>query len=285
MTLPGVAFTALAAAAARAVETSRPDRLVEDPFAAAFVAAAPSPVPLPTLWPDDVATLTEQETLLLLGANYVGLRTRFFDDVLHDARQVVLLAAGLDTRAFRLPWPAGTTVFELDRLDVLAFKTAVLAAEAPDVETRCTRVPVGTDLAADWATPLLAAGLDPTAPTTWIAEGLLQYLSPRAEQDLVTAVDRLSAPGSVLAVERALDLGDPAELRDGAERAGVRIDRLVHTGRRADLTTWLHDHGWTARDVPVDDVADRYHRPLLHPRLIQAPRHPTPAGFTTATKG
>ncbi|NUT47860.1 MAG: SAM-dependent methyltransferase [Saccharothrix sp.] len=283
MTLPGVAFTALAAAAARAVETSRADRLVEDPFAAAFVAAAPSPVPLPTRWPDDDATLTDQETLLLLGANYVGLRTRFFDDVLRDADQVVLLAAGLDTRAFRLAWPDGATVFELDRPDVLAFKTTVLAGHT----ARCALVGVPADLAGDWTTPLLDAGFDRTRPTTWIAEGLLQYLSPQAEHDLLTAVDGLSARGSTLAVERALDLGDPSRLREGSERAGIRVDRLVHGGPRADLATWLHDRGWTAGDHPVDHVAARYDRPLLHPRLTgDTPRpQPTPAGFTTATKG
>jgi methyltransferase (TIGR00027 family) len=283
VSLPGVAFTALAAAAARAVETSRADRLVEDPFAAAFVAAVPSPVPLPTRWPDDLGTLTDQQTLLLLGAHYVGLRTRFLDDALRDAHQVVLLAAGLDTRAFRLDWPAGATVFELDRPDVLDVKSSVLTAV--DARARCTRVTVATDLAGDWTSPLLAAGFDRAAPTTWIAEGLLQYLSPDAEQGLVTAVDRLSAPGSTLAAERALDLGDPRHLRAGAERAGIRIDRLVHGGPRADLAGLLRGHGWTARDVPVDEVAARYGRPLVHPDLVRVPHRPTQAGFTTATKG
>ncbi|QFZ20011.1 SAM-dependent methyltransferase [Saccharothrix syringae] len=278
-----VGFTALAAAAGRAVETSRPDRLAVDPFAADFVAAAHPPVPLPTRWPDEGAELTQQEVLLLLGANYVGLRTRFFDDRLVGARQVVLLGAGLDTRAFRLAWPDGAVVFELDQPAVLEFKASVLTAPP-----RCTRVPVGVDLARDWAAALLAAGFDRSAPTAWLAEGLLQYLSPAAENALVTAVDALSAPGSALAVERALDLGDPARLREGAERAGVRVDRLVRSGPRDDLAAWLRDRGWHARDVPLDEVAAHYDRPLLHPRLVgdlpPGARQPTPAGFTTATK-
>ncbi len=276
--LSAIGFTALAAAAARAVETTRPDRLVEDPYAAAFVHAAGAP--LPTAWPDDLTGLTDRQTLLLLGANYVGLRTRFFDDALATGTpQVVLLAAGLDTRAFRLDWPAGTTVFELDQPDVLAFKGGVLTASP-----RCRRVPVPVDLAGDWTEPLCEAGFDPATPTTWLAEGLLHYLSPDAERALVDAVDRLSAPGSTLAVERAVVLDDPGGLREGGERVGIRLDRMVHGGPRADLATILRDHGWTAEDIPVDDVVTRYARPLLHPHLIQGPRQPTPAGFTTAAK-
>ncbi|MEV0679237.1 SAM-dependent methyltransferase [Actinosynnema sp. NPDC050436] len=274
----------MAVAAARAVESSRPDRLVEDPFAEAFVRAAPTPRPLPTRWPDDLAALTDQQVLLLLGANYVGLRTRFFDDALADpGRQVVLLAAGLDTRAFRLAWPAGTTAYELDQPEVPAFKDSVLTAPP-----RCTRVPVPVDLAGDWATPLRAAGFDPGTPTAWLAEGLLHYLDADAERALVDTVDRLSAPGSTLTVERAMTVPDRQALEDGSDRLGVRMDEIVHTGPRTDLTTTLRDRGWTAEDIPADTVATRYGRPLPHPDLVRAraggAAQPTQAGFTRAEK-
>src|SRR3989440_3686905 len=132
--ISGVGFTALAVAAGRAVESSRPDRVIEDPLAAAFVAAAHSPVPLPLRWPEPGTALSDQEVLLLHGADYVGLRSRFCDDYLRRAcsdgiGQVVVLAAGLDTRAFRLGWLAGARLFEIDQPSVLEFKDAVLRQE------------------------------------------------------------------------------------------------------------------------------------------------------------
>jgi methyltransferase (TIGR00027 family) len=120
----GVGVTALATAAARAMESSRPDRLVDDPFAAAFVEAAAPPVPMPTRMPDTSGPLSARDAVMVQAANYVGLRSRFFDDYLAGAcservGQAVVLAAGLDARAFRLGWPAGVRLFELDQPKVL----------------------------------------------------------------------------------------------------------------------------------------------------------------------
>jgi methyltransferase (TIGR00027 family) len=189
----GVGLTALAAAAGRAVESSRPDRLLDDPFAAAFVAAAHAPVPLPTRWPDagteQADRLTDQELLLLYGAGYVGLRSRLCDDYLRGAaaagvHQIVVLAAGLDTRAFRLDWPAGVRLFEVDQPKVLEFKDAVLRERG--ATARCGRTAVAADLREDWAAALTGTGFAASAPTAWLAEGLLQYLPAEAERALFT---------------------------------------------------------------------------------------------------
>ena len=123
----GPGLTALGLAAARAVETGMPDRLVEDPWGAAFLEAVDSPVPFPVRWPAPGDPVDDQQALLLHGTRYIGLRTRLYDDYVTDAvgsglRQVVLLAVGLDTRAFRLPWPADVRLFELDQPQVLDFK-------------------------------------------------------------------------------------------------------------------------------------------------------------------
>jgi methyltransferase (TIGR00027 family) len=106
----GIGLTALGAAAGRAIESSRPDRLIEDPFAAAFIDAARSPIPMAVRWPGEGEVVSEADALLVHGSHYIGLRSRFFDDYLSTAcagglRQVVVLGAGLDTRAFRIGWP------------------------------------------------------------------------------------------------------------------------------------------------------------------------------------
>ena len=267
----GVGLTALAAAAGRAVESTRPGRLIDDPLAAAFVAAADAPVPLPVRWPAADAEPTDQELLLLYGSGYVGLRTRFFDDYLLDARsagieQVVVLAAGLDTRAFRLAGLAGARLFEIDQPAVLSFKEDVLRSSG--AVARCARVALGRDLAADWVPALRAAGFATGAPTVWLAEGLLQYLSPSAEQDLFERITSLSAPGSRLAVERTTNLSrlaDDGRLREVAERTGIAMDTLVAGASRPDPSVWLH--GWTLTDSPVAEVASRYGRDLADPGL------------------
>ena len=121
----GVGLTALAVADARARETDRPDRLFDDPFAHLFIDHAGAAfTPVPSEGGVDIRAMR---------AEYVAIRTRYFDDALLTAtaagcRQVVLLAAGLDTRAFRLAWPGATHLFELDVPDVLAFKSRVLDA-------------------------------------------------------------------------------------------------------------------------------------------------------------
>jgi len=130
----GVSLTALAVAAGRAVETSRPDALVKDPFAAALVEAAHSHVEFPTAWPPDPEAVPPLQQPLLLASIYIGVRTRFIDDFLQSApatAQTVVLGAGLDTRSHRLDWPSGSRVFEIDHANVLDFKAGVLARLSP----------------------------------------------------------------------------------------------------------------------------------------------------------
>ena len=300
----GVGFTALMAAAARAVESTRPDRLIDDPLAAVFAAAA-QPPPLPLAWPEDGASLSEREALLLLGAGYVGMRCRFFDDFLRAAcacglRQVVILAAGLDARAFRLDWPSDLRLFEIDRPEVLAFKEAVLRERG--ARANCVRSALATDLGGDWPTALRLGGFDPTAPTAWLAEGLLQYLPAEAERRLLGDVHELSAVGSQLALERSVDLAGQGEglqrLRQTRQRTGIAMEGLVHTDRRPEPSGWLAAHGWSVADEPLNAVAERYHRNLTDPRLTgrlsadlrpgkpsASAQDPPAAGFTTASKG
>lgn len=140
------------------------------------------------------------------------LRTRFFDDYLLRTRaagcaQVVLLAASLDTRAYRLPWPTGTRLFELDLPGVLDFKELILHEAA--ATARVERIAIPVDLRADWSSPVGAAGLDAAEPTAWLCEGLLIYLSASEADRLLTTVSDLSAPGSRIAFEHGSAL-DPA---------------------------------------------------------------------------
>lgn len=181
MILDPVSQTARWTAAARARESSRPDRLFDDPWAARL-AASGGFVFLDLTSPD--------------GHNpYIAVRTRWLDDALASAhRQVVLVAAGLDTRAWRLDWPPGTVVVELDRDEVFREKARVLGGVAP----RCVRREVAVELDGAWEPALLAAGFDPTAPTTWVVEGLLVYLDESSAPALLGRLAALSAAGSVV---------------------------------------------------------------------------------------
>lgn len=271
----GVGLTAIAAAAARAVESSRPDQLIDDPLAAAFVAAANPPMPLPVRWPDRDAALSDREILLLHGAGYVGLRARFGDDQLRacvaGAGQVVVLAAGLDTRAFRLDWPDGVRLFEIDQPSMLEFKDVVLREQG--AVARCARTAVGADLRDDWAPVLADAGFDAGRPSVWLAEGLLQYLSADAERALFERIHDLSAPGSHLVVERTVgiaalvDGANGERLREISQRIGIAMDQLLDTEARPDPAAWLAVHGWAVTEHPVATIAERYRRDLKNPGL------------------
>ena len=184
-----VGLTALVVAAGRAVDTHRGDGLISDPYAESFVAAANPPHPLPTR-PTEPKDDSEDETWQMM-SGYMGTRTRFFDEYFAAAtrqgiRQVVLLAAGLDTRAQRLEWPEGTVLFEVDQERMIEFKDQVLDAEG--AVSRCDRRTVPVDLRDDWPAALEAAGFDRTAPTAWLTEGLLPYLPPEAQDALLRAI-------------------------------------------------------------------------------------------------
>ncbi|MDD7966875.1 SAM-dependent methyltransferase [Actinomycetospora lemnae] len=255
-----VGLTALVVAAGRSVDTHRADGLISDPYAERFVAAAAPPHPLPTR-PTPPRDDSDDELWQMM-SGYMGVRTRFFDEFFAAAgrdgvRQAVILAAGLDARAQRLAWAEGTTLWEIDQPAVLAFKDDVLAEDG--AAARCDRRTVAVDLRDDWPAALDRAGLDPTAPTAWLAEGLLPYLPAEAQEALLAAVHERSAAGSRIAVEDFTDIGrqleDPA-FRRVAAGIGVDMPALLHTDDRPDPGDRLAALGWTVRrDVAVDVAA------------------------------
>lgn len=265
----GVGLTALMVAAARAIETHRPDSLADDVYAEHFVRAATASAD----WPVRPAQARGGEANPLWGrlGRYFGLRTRVLDDFLLRAahtgvRQVVLFGAGLDTRAFRIDWPPGLAVYEIDRDGVLAFKHRVLDGLAAVPKAR--RRPIAVDLRDDWVGPLAEAGFDPGAPTAWLAEGLLLYLPPHAERGLVESVDRLSAPGSVLACEVKLGLESP-QVRSSPvyavarQEIGVDLLALFDGEPRPDSVGHLTELGWSATVRTPFDFARHHGRDLL----------------------
>ncbi|WP_159447764.1 SAM-dependent methyltransferase [Streptoalloteichus hindustanus] len=235
----GVGSTSLLLALARAAESRRPDRLFTDPYAAEFAAAAP-------VVPDLPMEAGARRTAL---ADYLAVRTRFFDDSLVEAanfgcRQVVQLGAGLDTRAFRLDWPPGTTVYEVDQPAVLEFKEAVLARCG--AMPRSGRMVVPADLTGEWVAALLDAGFDPAERVVWAAEGVLYYLTPEDGDRVMVALGERTAAGSRFVVEHIT-----REVVGSATLSGVRSE-LVR--RRAewrsfvdDPVAWLRRHGWHVR--------------------------------------
>ncbi len=265
----GVGMTALGVAAGRALETQRPDALITDPYAHSFVEAADAPVPIPTS-PQDLETEAWKDDVLWSSmADYLGVRSRFFDRFFAQAaadgiEQVVLLAAGLDARAFRLEWPAGCDLFEVDQPKVLEFKDGVL--DARGARPGCRRRTVPVDLRDDWSAALRAAGFDPGRPTAWLAEGLLPYLPADAERNLFERIRELSAPGSRLAVEQVdsdiRTLMDEEDMRHAADQMGVDMSALWHADAKEDPERVLTDLGWTVRSDTAADVAGEYGRRL-----------------------
>ncbi|SDG98158.1 methyltransferase, TIGR00027 family [Sinosporangium album] len=268
----GVGLTALMVAAARAIETHRPDSLASDTFAEYFVRASRASTAWPTR-PEEVPYGDANPLWGRLG-RYFGLRTRVLDDFLTDSaragiRQVVLLGAGLDTRAFRLDWPQGQTVYEIDRDGVLAFKHGVLDGLA--ATPTATRRPIAADLRDDWARSLVNAGFDRTAPTAWLAEGLLLYLPSAAEQRLIHIVDDLSVDGSTLAFEVKLGTESP-EVRANPvytttkQQIGVDLLALFDREPRPDSAGSLEARGWsTAIHTPFDFARHHGRGPLPEP--------------------
>jgi methyltransferase (TIGR00027 family) len=262
--LGGVSDTALGAAEMRAEESRRSDRLLDDPFAAAFVAAAPPLFPdVPSLADDaDLAALVEA------GISGVAVRTRFFDEYLEavcaaGCRQVVLLAAGLDTRAFRLDWPNGVQLFELDLPEVFAFKEQVLAKEG--ARPRCDRRVVPVDLRGDWPHSLTASGFQPTRVSAWVAEGLLVYLSGEDAARLLTAVGDLSAHESRVSFDHDIP-GQASTLRQAQEIDGMaEVAAMWHGGLTEHPAQWLDEHGWHADSIARDTLARSYGRDLVDP--------------------
>ena len=193
----------------------------------------------------------------------IAVRTRFFDDFFVQAtgsgiRQAVILASGLDTRAYRLPWPAGTVVYEIDQPEVIEFKTRTLAGLG--AEPTAVRRTVAIDLRDDWPSALAEAGLDPGQPTAWSAEGLLVYLPPDAQDRLFDNIVALSAPGSAIATEQ-MDLRNAPpdwaqRLTERSRRIGSNINlaELFYTGERNTAAEYLTAHGWRVDIRPTEQA-------------------------------
>jgi methyltransferase (TIGR00027 family) len=266
-----VGATALGVAAARAVETAGADPLIRDEFARILVSSA-GPAWIRLADPE-LAWLDGDEhgqRVHRLGCDYQAVRTHFFDDYFAAAisdgiPQAVILAAGLDARAYRLNWPAGTAVYEIDQPRVLEYKTGIL--EQHGAVPAASRRPVPVDLRDDWPAALTAAGFDRSAPTAWLAEGLLPYLPSDAVDRLFEMVTALSAPGSQVAVE-AFHINAKSNTqrwRRMRERLGldVNVEALTfHEPDRSDAAEWLADHGWQVHGVNNRDEMARLGRPV-----------------------
>lgn len=260
-----VGSTAVMVAAARASETAGPDPLIRDPYAQILVAGAATGVweaLLDETLVDKVAEVDpEIAAIYQQMRNYQAVRTHFFDAFFADAtasgiRQVVILASGLDSRAYRLDWPAGTTVYEIDQPKVLAYKEHTLAEH--DVTPSVQRRAVGIDLRQDWPAALTVAGFDPAAPTAWLAEGLLMYLPAEGQDRLFDQITALSAPGSRIAAETAGNHRSDERREQMSERfkkisetigltQTVDIQELIYQDEdRAVVQAWLDEHGWSA---------------------------------------
>jgi methyltransferase (TIGR00027 family) len=274
-----VGSTAVMVAAARAVETDQPDALIRDPYAKLLVTNAGAGVLWEAMLDPDVAArvaaLDEESAAHLQHMRgYQAVRTNFFDTYFADAvasgiRQVVILASGLDSRAYRLDWPAGTTVYEIDQPQVLAYKSTTLAENG--VTPSADRRAVAIDLRLDWPAALRAAGFDPSARTAWLAEGLLMYLPAEAQDRLFTLIGELSPPGSRVSAETAPAHAEERrqQMRERFKKVAdeIGLEQTVDVGElmyrdehRANVTDWLNDHGWRARAQRSTDEMRRLGR-------------------------
>ncbi|SEH93122.1 methyltransferase, TIGR00027 family [Mycolicibacterium rutilum] len=276
-----VGATATMVAAARAVASIGEDALISDPYAEPLVRAVGvdffTRLASGELKIEDLDTDNASMGMARMTDN-MAVRTRFFDEFFTEAgragiRQAVILASGLDARAYRLSWPAGTTVYEIDQPEVIEFKTTTLAGlgAKPTAELRT----VAIDLRYDWPAALTAAGFDPAQPTAWSAEGLLGYLPPDAQDKLLDTISQLSAPGSRVAVESgptAIDEADRdkaiARMQEASQRwreHGFDLDfaELVYLGERNEAGTYLEDRGWQLTRRTVQELLVANGRPPL----------------------
>jgi methyltransferase (TIGR00027 family) len=266
-----VAVTGLLTAAMRAEESARDDRLFTDPFAERLAGD------------DGRQLLAEAVSATGQASAQIVIRTRFFDEALVAAQrdgpsQVVILAAGMDARAYRLPWRSATTVYEVDQPQVIAAKEERLAGESP----RCQRVAVGVDLADDWPKALRSKGFNSSVHTAWLVEGLLQYIDASAVKTLFARIDALSTPGSVL----LYDVVGQTLLEAPFLRSTLQFMRqlgapwIFATDTPAAL---VEDRGWTAVVTDVGEPGSRWNR-WEHP-VVPLDVPGVPRGyFVTATK-
>jgi methyltransferase (TIGR00027 family) len=266
-----VGATATMVAAARAIATNADEPLIDDPFAEPLVRAVG--VEFLTRWATGELSADQfEDDTASWGLKYMpyamAARTQFFDGFFTAAakagiRQAVILASGLDARAYRLSWPAGTVVYEIDQPEVIAFKRTTLANRG--AEPTVTLKSVAIDLRDDWAAALTDAGFDPSQPSAWIAEGLLGYLPPEAQDRLLDKVTELSAPGSTLAIEAVphnpdIDLDEAREqMREASEKwraHGFDLDfsELTFEGERADVAEYLSTRNWKTDAIAMSTL-------------------------------
>jgi methyltransferase (TIGR00027 family) len=279
-----VGATALGVAAARAAETESEDPLINDPFARVFLDAAGdgmwSVYADPALRAKLVETEPDVQSRLQLMVDFMATRTAFFDEFFLGAsdagvRQVVILASGLDARSWRLPWPDGTVVYELDQPKVLDFKGTTLREHGASPTARLVNIAI--DLRQDWPKALQEAGFDPSAPSAWSAEGLVRYLPAQAQDLLFERIVSLSAPGSWLASNVPGEgFDDPEKVRRQREdnqriRATAAklidaeitdFDDLWYPEKRAPVDSWLRERGWDVLSLSFPELMARYDRTI-----------------------
>lgn len=258
-----VGATATMVAAQRALAADPQYSFIDDPFAAPLVRAVGMDVYTRMVngqIPVDPESEFDPERM----ARGMACRTRFYDQFFLDAtehgiRQVVILAAGLDARAYRLPWPAGTVVYEVDMPEVIEFKTSTLRGLG--AEPSAERRTVAVDLRDDWAAALQKAGFDPTLPAAWSAEGLLVYLPDEAQDALFDNITALSVAGSRLAFEFVPDTAIFADERwrshyDRMSELGFDVDFnvLVYHGTRSHIIDYLSRDGWQTNSQTVKEL-------------------------------
>ena len=272
-----VGTTATLVATGRAIASQDSHGLIDDPFAAPLVRAVGIEVFTKMvdgeLSMDTLAQLApDAAERARSNIDEMAVRTRFFDDFFITSgkagiRQAVILASGLDSRAYRLPWPAGTVVYEIDQPEVIEFKTRTLADLGAEPKAERRTVPI--DLRNDWPAALRAAGFDPEKPTAWCAEGLLIYLPPEAQDLLFDNIAALSAPGSAVATEfvPALKDFDPEKARAATatfSQLGLNLDMpsLIYHGERHSAADYLNAKGWEMSGTPRSELFVRHNLPV-----------------------
>jgi methyltransferase (TIGR00027 family) len=279
-----VGATALGVAAARAAATTSENPLINDPFAQVFLEAAGDGIWswfATTELPPEIVEAEPDMPMRMQGmVDYMASRTAFFDQFFLQAnnagvRQAVILAAGLDARAWRLPWLGGTTVFELDQPRVLEFKVSTLQEHG--AQPRSNLVNVAVDLRQDWPAALQQAGFDASAPSAWTAEGLLPFLPAAAQDLLFERIQTLAAAGSRIAVEApGPDFNNPgARERQRAMMQRYRalaaqmgreqreipdFEQLAYFEDRTDVGDWLRGHGWKVAVQTTEAMMAGYDR-------------------------
>lgn len=273
-----VGSTALFVATARALEAQKPEPLAVDRYAELFSRAVGGD------WAQVLdGTAPEHALKTEFGHSFVdfqGARTKFFDEYFRrvaeaGVQQIVLLAAGLDSRAYRLTWPAGTVVFELDQPQVLEFKREVMARHG--VEPTAERREIAVDLRQDWPQALRDNGFDPAKPSAFIAEGLLIYLTASAQEQLFAGIDALAASGSHVAVEEAVPM-DAEAFRAAREEERATVDdgrgeffHLVYNEQHAPADRWFAANGWSAQSTRLTEYLREVGRPVPGPESEAGP--------------